>query len=672
MGFYVLKAGALQIRLACEAQGLTLCGVRDGKTGKRLFSGRKALFTLVLRDLRDAEKKTVLSSEDGWERVSASRSGAVSTFVLEKDGVRVVLNAVSGKDEITWNVALQSENECFSLYACEYPALSFDATRGTRVFFPYGCGEVYRAEKPFETKQNYPSYGASMEYTAFWNEKTGRGVYYGLHDPAPAYKKIRFVSDGKTGTLGAEMPLTGIDRAKNGQVLAGSAVWRIFDGDWYDAALFYKAFFEEQADWKPVMQDGKRADTPEWLRTNPHWWRKRMTWDTSFADELTAADKSLGLSSPSPVHLYDWFQIPYDTNYPHYFPAKDAFAVGMKRLQTYGIRVMPYINGRLWDTHDKGKEDWQFTPIAKPWCTKSAGDKPFLESYPTSKIDLAIMCPSSALWQEKMTEIMEKLFADFGVDGIYIDQIGAAQPYPCEDRRHRHRAGGGSWWVESYRDLLGHVHRVTPEGGFLTTECTSDPYMKDIQGYLSWIWIKNNQVPAFMAVYNGYVTVFGRSYDYAGDTKAKDMIAAQSLTYGEQMGWIKPEVYRAYRHKDFYRKLVHCREEVGSFLYDGVLLRSPKLDDKTHLRTTKILEEAYGGILEHTATFSELWRRKDGKKLLFLVNAASRATSVTVSTGDLPDGEYTPCGELTQKVTFAGGKAFLTLPALSVSWIIAE
>ena len=669
---HTIKAGELQIRLSCGEHGLTVCGVRDGKTGKRMFSGNAELFSLTVRELKNPENKTVFSSSDGWERVYASKCGCVSTFALEKQGVRVILTAEAGENAVLWTVSIASENETFSLYECEYPALPADAKRNVKVFFPYGCGEVYKAEKPFETKQNYPSYGASMEYMAVWNERAGRGIYYGLHDPAPAYKKLRYRSDGKTVSLGATMPLTGIDRAKNGQMLAGSTVWRLYDGDWYDAALLYKEFFETQADWKPVMKDGKRADTPEWLRTNPHWWRKRMTWDTSFAKELTDADRALGLKKPSPVHLYDWFQIPYDTNYPHYFPAKDAFAVGMKRLREYGIRVMPYINGRLWDTHDRGKEDWQFTALAKPWCTKSAGDKPFLESYPTSKIDLAIMCPSSALWQEKMTEIIGTLFSDFGVDGVYIDQIGAAQPYPCEDKRHRHRAGGGSWWVESYRDLLGHAHRVMPEESVLTTECTSDPYMKDIQGYLSWIWIKNDQVPAFMAVYNGYVAVFGRSYDYAGDTKAKDMIAAQSLTFGEQMGWIKPEVYRAYRHKDFYGKLVKCREDIGSFLYDGKLLRSPKLIDKTHLRTTKILEEAYGGVLEHTATFSELWERKDGKKLLFLINASSRPTTVTVETGDLPDGVYAPHGELTEPVKFAHGKATVTLGALSVSWIIAE
>ena len=41
-----------------------------------------------------------------------------------------------------------------------------------------------------------------------------------------------------------------------------------------------------------------------------------------------------------------------------------------------------------------------------------------------------------------------------------------------------------------------------------------------------------------MAIYNGYVSVFGCSYDYAPDRVGQNILIAQSLTFGEQMGWI--------------------------------------------------------------------------------------------------------------------------------------
>jgi hypothetical protein len=193
--------------------------------------------------------------------------------------------------------------------------------------------------------------------------------------------------------------------------------------------------------------------------------------------------------------------------------------------------------------------------------------------------------------------------------------------------------------------------------------------MADIQAYLSWIWIKNDQVPAFMVIYNRYVAVFGRNYLYAGDAVGQDIFAAQSLTYGEQMGWILPEVYKALEHKDFYKKCVRTRALLGDFFYDGELLRSPVIADKVKLKTTKIKAEAYGGLLEHTATFSELWERKDGKKLLLLVNASQKETTPVLQ-ACLPDGVYTLQGDLTENVSITEGRLTLTLPPHSVSYLM--
>ena len=670
---HLISAGSLTVSLSLEKNGASLRGITDKKTGKSfLKSGCGSLFTVTARE-KGAENFISVDSLSGWNSVCAGESGVVHTVTLSDHvllkGVTVILSAVASADKIEWTVRLHSENEDYTLYECDYPALTFSASRAVKVLFPYGCGEVYNSARAFETKQNYPSYGASMQYMAIWQENTGRGIYYGLQDPAPAYKKLFYKkSEGeRTACLKATMPLKDIDTPCNGQTLEGEAVWQLFDGDWYDASLIYKDFFVSRASWKPEIKDGKRADMPEWLRTNPHWWRKRIKWDDSYVDELLEASEDLGLHSP--IHVYDWFQIPYDTNYPHYFPAKDVFLPGIRRLQKKGNKVMPYINGRLWDTHDKGKEDWQFTSVARPNCTKKMGDEPFLEVYPTSNIELAIMCPSTALWQEKQKEIMATLFEEFGVDAVYIDQIGAAQPYPCEDRNHPHRAGGGSWWMESYRNLLDHAKRIMPADGCLTTECTSDPYMKEIQAYLSWIWIKNNQVPAFMAVYNGYVAVFGRNYLYAPDAVGQDILAAQSLTYGEQMGWILPETYNTLYHKDFYKRCVNARVRLGSFFYDGVLLRSPKIKDKNKIKTTKIKFEAYGGLLEHTATFSEVWQRKDGKRMVLLINASEKEACPCIN-AYIPDGKYEVSGDAEASVEVVDGEFTVHLPPLSVSYII--
>ena len=88
------------------------------------------------------------------------------------------------------------------------------------------------------------------------------------------------------------------------------------------------------------------------------------------------------------------------------------------------------------------------------------------------------------------------------------------------------------------------------------------------------------------------------------------------------------------------------------------------------LRTRHITIEAYGGKLAHTAAFSELWERKDGRKLLFLINASAKPDRPTIVSSDIPDGIYTPYGDLRIPVECKGGSCTPELPPFSVSYLL--
>lgn len=72
------------------------------------------------------------------------------------------------------------------------------------------------------------------------------------------------------------------------------------------------------------------------------------------------------------LHYYEWDLLGYelgsnytnctsevscgfDTHYPEYLPARLGFTESVKKMKESGIRVAPYINGRLFD---KGTETW--------------------------------------------------------------------------------------------------------------------------------------------------------------------------------------------------------------------------------------------------------------------------------------------------------------------------
>jgi len=42
-------------------------------------------------------------------------------------------------------------------------------------------------------------------------------------------------------------------------------------GDWYDAYMIYRDWVTQHAAWYPKIVDGKRVDTPQWMRDIGAW-----------------------------------------------------------------------------------------------------------------------------------------------------------------------------------------------------------------------------------------------------------------------------------------------------------------------------------------------------------------------------------------------------------------
>ena len=592
----------------------------------------------------------------------------------------VVITCACG-DSLEFATQVINTEQNVSAYEISHPSLWFDKNKNTRFFYPYGCGETKPStiKDGWNAKWSYPSYGASMQYLCFYNEKTRRGVYYGLHDPAPASKSliVRTAANEKAVLLKASQILSGIKSGKNTQSLCGTCVMRAFDGDWYDAAQIYRDFVEKQALYCSEYDEHGRKGVPQWLRETDCWFNTRVLDDEDFADDVIKQAKDLG--SNLAIHLYYWHQIPFDNDYPHYFPMRKNVLPGLKKLHEAGIKVMPYINGRLWDTRDRGCEDYQFTSVAKPWCTKNFEGEPITEQYSSkeedgSKVTLAVMCPSTALWQDKVASIVKELF-NVGFDGVYIDQIAAAEAKPCTDKRHAHPAGGGEWWCRAYNTMLERIANEKPADRALTTECTADPFMPHLDGYLTWIWIKNDQVPAFPAVFSDKVITFGTDFRALGnmdyglfgilDQAGVRIFAPQSFLYGQQMGWMTPELFSRMPYRDFYIKLVRARAGMRKYFLEGRLLRPPVIEDDAEKLILTKCREAYGGYVESSCVSGMLWQHKPtGKKCLMIINAADHPAHACVKC-ELPDGVYAFKGDMQKKITIKDGRFETGLPPLS-------
>src|SRR5690606_17858885 len=138
-------------------------------------------------------------------------------------------------------------------------------------------------------------------------------------------------------------------------LLPGEAVWRLLRGDWFDAAVIYRDWARANAKWYPPLGPDGRDDTPPWMRELSVWVLTGGPPEQVVPD-VEQFTKAIGI--PVGLHWYNWHEIPFDNDYPHYFPTKQGFADAVAKLQEGGVYVMPYINGRLWDTRDKGADDF--------------------------------------------------------------------------------------------------------------------------------------------------------------------------------------------------------------------------------------------------------------------------------------------------------------------------
>ena len=115
-----------------------------------------------------------------------------------------------------------------------------------------------------------------------------------------------------------------------------------------------------------------------------------------------------------------------------------AFGRGCCRgsLQASGVYVMPYINGRLWDTHDRGREDLDFSRRALPAATKDEQGKPYIEMYGSresdnSPVQLAPMCPTTELWRSTMRETVLRLCGPKATGPLWIRSAKPSLPTAC-------------------------------------------------------------------------------------------------------------------------------------------------------------------------------------------------------------------------------------------------
>lgn len=671
-------AGELGLILQRTANGVRLVNLSDIATGRQLLAAKeRPLFAMTVRNA-DTQEQVQLQAIAGWKQCEVARSGQGLEIRWQQpmdtrlNNLKVTAHAEldPAASAIRWRLKVDGVTAPWGVWQVTFPQVALaDLGPGSSVFIPGSAGEVRYDlwQKAFQFHGRYPAGWASMQFMAVYDQARKTGLYVAAHDPRASTKEIGVESQpmDPSVTFSLEMPAANMGQPGASFELSGQIVWQLLRGDWFDAAMIYRNWVRREALWYPKLGPEGREDTPRWMRELSVW-----ALSGGKPEQCVEPVKKFAEFFGVPVgfHWYSWHQIPFDNDYPHYFPTHDGFADAVRDLQAHNVSVMPYINGRLWDTHDKGMEDFQFSTVALPAATKDEQGKPYLESYSSkekdgSKVELAAMCPTTSLWQDKQREIVLRLFNECGVKAVYMDQVAAAKPQLCFDRTHGHPLGGGHWWTEGYWQMLGKIREAMPKDRILTTECNGEPYTQVFDGYLTWHWQYNGQVPAFPAVYGGAIQMFGRSY---GGGKTRDlalrMKAGQQLVFGEQIGWLSPGVIREKDNAAFLRQVVRLRHALRRYFYAGEMARPPELEGKIPTVTADWQWHGHWPVTT-SALLTGAWRQpKEGRLVLLFVNVSDEPLSATFAFDAARYGLSGQAVCVTKLTADSAGEAF-TAPA---------
>ena len=230
----------------------------------------------------------------------------------------------------------------------------------------------------------------------------------------------------------------------------------------------------------------------------------------------------------------------------------------MKRIQQH-VRVVPYVNGRIFDQHTASWNNVAKNAAAKN--VKTPGAPPlnnlilYNESYGSKAIQ-AVMCPHTNYWQTTMSDVVGTLTNEYQTDGVYIDQIAAAGPRSCFDPTHNHSLGGGFHWVSGYVDMLKAMRLKAGNNKLLLTESNAEPFMGNLDMFLTLVGFSAGDlspptkdtkdesssyiVPAFQSVYGGYALFMGAEFfqnDLVPNPNIFSAKIANQLLFGSQIGW---------------------------------------------------------------------------------------------------------------------------------------
>ena len=639
----------LRIEVQNNGTGMELSSIQSN--GTELLEAHSYLFFLYLTEISSGNNITI-SATTGWGTPGITNDGSNCTIVFSNPSnpslpatLTATLNISVAGVKSQWDLAVEGIGQNFTLTRVNFPKFKLKAEGNDYFLVPKYSGKAI--PNPYasniDIELNYPrGWSATLPFLSYYNDTYG--IYFGYHDQGASTKSFIVKAEGSYVKFYGKINIPDKTLTGNDWELPGVFELDMYHGNWYDAAMIYKEWASAEADYFPQMTPQRVQRQNEMGRIGAWGYFEA---DTSYPmasieNEFLAFDNFFA-GIPTGIHWYRWNYIQFDNDYPNYFPERAGMTEMIEDLhQNSDVYVMPYINGRLYDTDLP-----DYNTNGYPYATKDENGNIYWQEF--SGNIFAVMCPTQTPWQNILIDAAGQLTDRIGSDAIYLDQVCAAGPAECMDVTHGHSLGGGHWWRDGYNEMFERIHDSVPAGKFVTVEGGTDYLADEVDGFLTSGWTTTYLVPAFQAVYGGKVQFFGTA-TWTSNYHNQSFYCKQSQAFvnniqpGRFSLWIIFD-QNADLARPFIRNIATMRYKLKDFMSFGTLLKPIEITGNIPDITSTWYE--YGNPVEVTisAIQRNIYQSKNGDAVCVVFANASMTDSLNFSF-DFTGDDYGLSGDL--------------------------
>lgn len=638
----------------------SLIGRVEGKVSSVWYLPPPGL-TLAANDFPLRSFSRISSGEEaGWRLIY--RNGRLGKGHVN---VEITVTLAEKSSLFAWNIKIENRSTV-PLQQVSFPILrGLGSSRPNAVNTEYLAVPLYsgvRAASPRRRQitgpgqAEYPGSGMSIQLFTYCDGQNG-AFYFAAHD-SQNWRKTYSESPSASKCSFTESFIHYADEPYNPgtwtlpyPVMAGPIT-----GDWYDAAKLYRKWAVSQPRWEKSL--AKREELPGWFRSLPLWFQGNLwTGDAKamlrFADRIVAMRRVLGYDFG--FHWYLWQRyVAHDYNYPDYFPARPGFKEAVRRVQSEGVKVMPYLNIHLAETQlplwkklrlgEAAKVD----PVGKYYRSYGVGGA-FHKVQDTADVfrgeqkgrDMVPMCAGETVWHDLIVDTARILLEQYHVDLIYYDETYVF-PGICFSKIHEHSWIGGSAHADGISAIYKAVHELRPERVVTTGENLGESYIDVCDALLNaHSDMKPDSLPIFQVVYSDRTTEIGCFVNQA-ELSSLPVFASKlafMLTRGRQLGWLNTDqgafklLEPGYKKQlELLKKYCDVRIHALPWLFEGEMLRPPEFPTVPTVKRRWEIWPSFKQKIDYEfpVISGGMFRAPDGSLGLVLCNLTDRIQNISI------------------------------------------